>query len=197
MQNDHIDAGLHGTKFLFHALAENGRTDLTWRMLTQKTLPGYGHWVEQGASTLYEAWDCSGSLNHIGFGDISSWFYKVLAGINIAADQPAFKHIIIHPRPVGDLKWVKAEHESMYGLIKSEWQLADGGLHLKIIIPVNTTATVSVSINDEDHAANSVSSVKASIGATLVGVKDGAAVYEVGSGSYSFINSDHMKDLRG
>ena len=54
----------------------------------------------------------AGRGNHIMFGDISAWFYEALAGINPDPAKPGFKHIIIRPRPVGDLKWVKAWHRS-------------------------------------------------------------------------------------
>ena len=45
--------------------------------------------------------------------------------------QPAFKHIIMRPTPVGDLTAVKASYNSPYGKIVSEWTVAGGPFHLE------------------------------------------------------------------
>ncbi len=76
------------------------------------------------------------------FGDIGAWFYEALAGINPDPAKPGFKHIIIRPKPVGDLKWVRAWHRSPYGVIRSSWKREGGKFTLDIEIPANTTATV-------------------------------------------------------
>ena len=64
-----------------HVLVDAGRADLAYSILTQTEFPSYGHWLKQGATTLWEAWDGSGSQNHIMFGDFSAWMYANLAGI--------------------------------------------------------------------------------------------------------------------
>ena len=87
-QDYHIDTGILGAKYLFNALANNGRIDVAYRMATQTTAPSYGNWIEQGATTLWEDWPGASSLNHIMFGDISAWFYKYLAGIQLDPDAP-------------------------------------------------------------------------------------------------------------
>ena len=46
--------------------------------------------------------------------------------------------------PVGDLKFVKATHNSPYGLIASEWHRDGNKFDWQIEIPANTTATVYV-----------------------------------------------------
>jgi alpha-L-rhamnosidase len=178
-QNRHIDTGILGAKYLFRVLTENGRADLAYEIATQTTYPSYGNWLERGATTLWEMWDGGGSQNHIMFGDISAWFYKALAGIDLDPQRPAFKHIIIRPYPVGDLKWAKAEHESMYGLIRSSWQRDGEAFTLDVTIPANTTATVYVPAKDA-ASAGELSDIKPSA------CEGGRAVFEVGSGNYSF-----------
>lgn len=54
-------------------------------------------------------WGDGASRSHIMFGDISAWFHQSLAGLNLDPVRPAFEHIVIRPRPVRDLKWVKAD----------------------------------------------------------------------------------------
>jgi len=178
--NDHLWCGILGTKYLLHVLTDNGRTDVAYAIATQRTFPSWGHWIEQGATTLWESWEGGGSRNHIMFGDISAWFYEALAGINPDPANPGFKHIVIHPHPVGDLTWARAEHKSMYGPIKSSWSITSGKLTLEIEIPANTTAAVYVPAADQ-------AKVTAPQEAKFIGLKDGCATYEVGSGSYKFI----------
>jgi len=82
-RDGHIDTGILGAKYLLNASLQNERPDVAYRVASQKTLPSWGYWIEQGATTLWESWRGTDSRNHIMFGDISAWFYKTLAGIRI------------------------------------------------------------------------------------------------------------------
>ena len=138
----HIDTGIIGAKFILRALSENGRTDLAYKLVARKEQPGWGWWIEQGATTLWEDWKGESSLNHIMFGDVSNWFFQWIAGIGLDPASPGFKHILIRPQPVGDLAWAKATVSSPYGMISSSWNKDAKGFHLDVVIPANTTATV-------------------------------------------------------
>ncbi len=142
--NGHIDTGILGAKYLLNALLENGRADVAYRIASQKDLPSWGWWLEQGATTLWEQWNGTESRNHIMFGDISAWFYKALAGINLDPAVPAFKHFIIKPNLVGGLTSARAAYDSVRGRIVSDWKIKDGRFSLTVTIPANTTATVYV-----------------------------------------------------
>lgn len=142
LRKRHIDCGILGAKYIMHALTENGRADLAYAIATQRTYPGWGHWIEQGATTLWESWSGDTSLNHHMFSDVSAWFYKGLAGINPDESAPGFRHVVIRPNPVGGLEWVRASHESMYGTVSSEWRVDEDRFELRVRIPVNCTATV-------------------------------------------------------
>ncbi len=91
---------------------------------------------------LWEDWKGESSLNHIMFGDVSNWFIQWLGGIGLDPKSPGFKHILIHPQPVGDLTWVKSSHVSPYGTITSAWKRNDNEFKLSISIPPNCTAAV-------------------------------------------------------
>ena len=69
----------------------------------------------QGATTIWELWNgdtAMNSGNHLMLvGDLITWFYENLAGSRPDPAQPGFKHIIMHPTPVGDLTYVKASHK--------------------------------------------------------------------------------------
>ncbi|MDP4184008.1 MAG: family 78 glycoside hydrolase catalytic domain [Bacteroidota bacterium] len=141
--NDHVDVGILGSKALFRMLSQYGYHEQAWRVLQQKTAPGYGSMLAVEPTTLSENWDGHASQNHIMFGDISGWFYSYLAGIQIDPASPGFKHFILRPMPAGDLKWVKAEHRSPYGLIRSRWDKnGDGTYTAQFTVPAGTRATI-------------------------------------------------------
>jgi len=78
------------------------------------------------------------------FGSVDAWFYKVLAGINVDPAGPGFRKVIIRPHPVKDLKYVSASVRTVKGTISSSWSNLTGSLSLKVSLPTNTQAKVSV-----------------------------------------------------
>ena len=147
-QDGHLDTGILGAKYLFRSLTDGGRVDVAYRIATQTTFPSYGDWLQKGATTLWEDWAGGASLNHIMFGDISAWFYEALAGITPDPEHPGFRHFVINPHAVADLTWVKAEHGSPYGTIRSAWRLESRRLTLQVTVPPSTTATIRVPATD-------------------------------------------------
>ena len=57
---------------------------------------------------------------------------------------------------------------------------------LSVTIPANTTAMVCVPAASAEKVMESGKAVDKSVGVKFVGMKEGAAVYEVGSGEYHF-----------
>ncbi len=185
-QDYHIDTGILGAKYIFNALADNGRIDVAYRMATQTTAPGYGYWIEKGATTLWEDWPGGSSLNHIMFGDISAWFYKYLAGIQVDPDYPGFARFMIQPRPVGDLKWVKARTDTIRGRIVSDWKIEKDRFILNLSIPTNTSATVYIPTAEPKTIAESGKIIGSAIGVRVLGMSQRQAVLDVASGQYEF-----------
>ncbi len=152
---DHIDCGILGAKALFHVLSDNGHHDLAYAIATQPDFPGYGDWIAQGATTLWEDWpDKEGSLNHIMFGDIVTWFYRSLAGIQVDPEEPGFRHVIFRPRPAADLTFARAETQSPFGKIKAHWHREGDQFTYTVLVPPNTRATVHMP-DDKVHEVNS------------------------------------------
>jgi len=140
---DHIDCGILGAKALFHVLSDHGHHDLAYTIATQPDFPGYGDWIAQGATTLWEDWpDKEGSLNHIMFGDIVTWFFRSLAGIQVDPQEPGFRHVIFRPRPVADLSFARAQTQSPFGKIKAHWHRQGDQFSYTVLVPPNTRATV-------------------------------------------------------
>ena len=183
----HIGTGLIGGQYLNRVLSDNGRADLCYTIASQKDYPSWGYMVQHGATTIWELWNgntadpAMNSGNHVMLiGDLVIWLYEYLAGIAPDNTQPGFKHIVMRPEPVGDLKFVKAKHNSPYGLISSEWHRDGSKFNWRIEIPANTTATVYV-------PATKIEAVKAD-GVKPVRFEDGRAVFEIGSGKYHFVS---------
>jgi alpha-L-rhamnosidase len=107
---------------------------------------------------------------------------------------PGFKQIIIKPALVGDVTWVKCHHDSPYGRIVSNWKLEAGKLTMEVTVPANTTATVYVPTKDATDVTESGPSTwlragkpaTKAVGAKFLRMENGAAVYAVGSGTYTF-----------
>jgi alpha-L-rhamnosidase len=183
----HIGTGLIGGQYLNRVLSNNGRADLCYTIASQKDYPSWGYMVEQGATTIWELWNGNtadptmNSGNHVMLiGDLVVWFYEYLAGIAPDDAQPGFKHIVMRPHPVGDLKFVKATHNSPYGLISSEWHRDGSKFDWQIEIPANTTATVYV-------PATSLETVTAK-GAKALRFENGRAIFELGSGQHHIVS---------
>jgi len=192
----HIGTGLIGGQYLMRVLSDHGRADLAYTIATQKDYPGWGYMVSQGATTIWELWNGNtadpgmNSGNHVMLvGDLVIWLYEYLAGIAPDDAQPGFKHIIMRPQPVGDLKFVKATHRSPYGLITSEWHRQDGKFDWRITVPPNATATVYVPAKNADDVMEDGKLAGKAGAVEFLRVENGRAVFQVGSGAFHFIST--------
>ena len=182
----HIDTGILGAKYLLNTLLENGRADVAYRIVSQKDQPSWGWWIAQGATTLWEEWNGSSSRNHIMYGDISAWFYKALAGIRPDPQAPGFKHFYINPQVVGDLTGARGEYESIRGPMVSDWKLKGTDFRLRVVIPPNSTATVTLPTADLAAVRANRAPLAQTEGLSRPRVEAGHVVCEAGSGTYEF-----------
>lgn len=189
-RDEHLATGNLGTKYLFRALSRHGHAELAYRVAMQRTSPGYGYWMEQGATTLWEWWtDDSPSLNHGRWADIVAWFYEELAGLRADPERPGFKHFLVMPQLPGDITWVTARHDSVHGRIEIAWRKReDGRLALSALAPPNTTATVHVPARSQEVVTLDGLPPEMIEGVKFLRFTEGRAVYEIGSGRYEFIS---------
>ncbi len=145
-----LSTGDIGNRYLFQALARNGRNDVMYRMHNHHDLPGYGYQVKMGVTTLTEQWnpELGLSWNHFMMGQIEEWFYSSLGGISPDPSAPGFSRFFIRPAAPEGLEWVKCSYESIRGLIRSEWRIEDGVFFLEIEVPGNTVAAVTLPFGD-------------------------------------------------
>jgi len=193
----HLDFGFLGAQYVLNTLTDHERADVAYTMVNQKTQPGWGWWIEQGATSLWEDWrggDADGGIgghsrDHTFFGDVNAWMMKTLAGINPDPAAPGFKHIFIKPNPVGDLTWAKGSYDSVRGLITSEWHKEDNILWLSVTIPANTTATVFLPADAAETVRENGKPLAGAGGDKLTRFDAGSAEIEIGSGHYEFTSA--------
>lgn len=138
----HFDTGILGTPLLLKVLSENGRTDIAFKIMNQKDVPGFGYLLDKRYTGLWENWEGHSSRCHPMFGSVITWFYQYLGGIKVDEENPGMKQFIIAPQVAGDLSYCNTSFESLYGVIRSNWKVENGKFELTVEIPANTTATV-------------------------------------------------------
>jgi alpha-L-rhamnosidase len=178
-KGDRLSTGFLGTSALMEFLPL-ANPELAYKLATQENYPGWGYMIKQGANSMWESWDGYDSRNHTPFCLISAYFYKFLAGIQIDYSAPGFRHIIINPSIVGDLNYVNAWHDALYGRIKSSWKREQGKLTMEVSIPANTTATIYIPTRSVDSILES--------GRPFIGEENGKAVFRVVSGKFQFVS---------
>jgi alpha-L-rhamnosidase len=141
----HFDTGIIGTRYIFDVLTDNGYPEIIYKMVNQKSFPGYGYMIREGATTLWERWEKlegggMNSHNHIMLGSVDSWFYRTLAGIK--AVEPGWKKIVIKPYIPPDMDYATATINSIHGLISSSWEKIKEMLKYRVIIPIGVTGEI-------------------------------------------------------
>ncbi len=184
-RNLHLSTGFVGAPYIPHVLSENGRLDVAYELVNQKTWPSWLYSVTQGATTIWERWDgwteekgfqspSMNSFNHYAYGSIGAWLYNTTAGIEVDPAQPAYKHSILRPQPGGGLTNAAGTLKTPYGTLTSKWNLDDGKLEWQVEVPPNTTATLHVPASSGQQI-------------TLNGAAVSDAVQEVGAGHYQVV----------
>jgi alpha-L-rhamnosidase len=187
---NHLDTGILGAKYVMQALSDGGRQELAYTLATQTTLPSWGYWINNGATTLLEEWSGQPlgdfSRNHIMFGDISAWCYETLGGINPDPEFPGFKRAIIRPQISGDPTWVKASHRTLYGDMICEWKRTGDQLAIDVAIPPNTSATAYIPAKQVADVMESGKPAASASSVQFLKMDGDRAVFRVQSGRYRF-----------
>jgi alpha-L-rhamnosidase len=188
-ENDgHLDTGIFGTQFFFEILAEHGMQDLAYEAMNKRTAPGYGYWIEQGATTTREGWIHFGSHNHPMFGGGLVWFYRKLAGMQADPEMPGYRHIIFRPQPAGEMDFVKYLNNTARGKTGINWENTGKTFSMDVTIPVGSQATVYVPASAENNVTENGKKPDGNM-VRFLRMEDGYAVFSVESGEYKFQSS--------
>ena len=183
----HLDTGLLGTFIMLDLLIQENRNDLVDLIMGQTTYPGWGYLIKElGLKTWPETWSGWGSHVILVTATPGSWFYEGLGGILPDPANPGFRHFTLRPGIVKSVDWVKCSYQSPYGKIVSNWKREGDKLTMDVTIPANTTATVYVPARDAAGVTESGNPAIKAEGVKFLRMENDAAVYEVGSGCYSF-----------
>ncbi|MBN1260046.1 MAG: family 78 glycoside hydrolase catalytic domain, partial [Anaerolineae bacterium] len=194
----HLATGFVGTPYLLHVLTQAGHLDVAYALLNQTSWPSWLYPITQGATTIWERWDGwtpekgfqtpdMNSFNHYAYGSVGDWLYAVVGGIDIDPGQPGYKHIVLRPRPGGDLAFAQATYDALYGRIESHWRVSEEALEWDVVIPPNTTATAYVPAHSGDTVLEGDTPAHFAEGITLLRREFAAAVYALGAGRYRFL----------
>jgi alpha-L-rhamnosidase len=192
----HLSTGVIGTQWLMRGLTNGGRPDIAYKIAGNSDYPSWGYMVERGATTIWELWNgdtadpAMNSHNHVMLlGDLIVWYYENLAGIKTAAGHPAFRQIDMRPVFVNDLDHVSASYHSMHGMIKSDWRKNGRKLTWSITVPGNTKAIVHIPASSEKQVLENGKKIPSVKGVRFLRMENDRAVFEVGSGEYTFTST--------
>lgn len=140
-----VGTGFLSTPFLLQTLAENGYVESAYRMLENEQAPGWLAMVNQGATTVWEEYECfdengtplAHSFNHYSMGAVCSFLYDTVCGVRIIGENS----IALRPLPGGTFTFAKAQVLTAYGKVSSAWERQeDGSVSYCFEIPGNVTA---------------------------------------------------------
>ncbi|MGA2231391.1 MAG: family 78 glycoside hydrolase catalytic domain [Tepidisphaeraceae bacterium] len=182
----HLSTGFVGVGYLNPALSAIGRTDLAYQLLLTDTYPSWLFPVKEGATTIWERWDgytpdrgfqasSMNSFNHYSLGAVGKWLYNGAGGIVNDEEHPGFKHFFLNPQMSTKFTSYKATFDSPYGVISSDWRIGNGQVTYDVIVPPNTTATLTLPASGADLKAT---------GAPVVAADNGQ--WTLAAGSYEF-----------
>ncbi len=148
-----LTTGFLGTPYLCPALSENGLDEYAYELLLADKCPSWLYAVDRGATTMWERWNSiredgsmgdvrMNSFNHYAFGAIAEWMYRYVAGINPVEEAPGFRRMVLAPRPSSCFDHARAQLETPYGTVSSQWRLENGIIELEFRIPFNTEAEI-------------------------------------------------------
>lgn len=206
-----LNTGFLGTAILNQTLSEFGLNDEAYTLLLQRQDPSWLYSIDQGATTIWERWNSytvakgygpvsMNSFNHYSYGIVAEWMFRYMAGIVPDESNVGFHHFILRPTPdrrrilrqqQKRITSVDADFMSTYGPIKAAWQ-CDGGEELSytVTIPANTTATLYLPVSEGKDLFEGGRPVKNVSEIEYLGIQDGVAVCNLGSGTYTFTVAD-------
>jgi alpha-L-rhamnosidase len=186
---NHVTAGDIGFHYVVDALIQGGRSDVLLDMLQRTDAPSYGYQLQQGATSLTEAWDANpaSSQDHFMLGDGEEWFYRGLGGIRVDRSLPPAQQITLRPAVPTGFDWVRTRYLSSLGPIESEWRRNGAQLVYDFSIPANSTAFIEVQANNPRAVTINGHAASAADGVLSMHVDGPNLRIEVSSGTYRIV----------
>lgn len=138
-----LGTGFLSTPFILDVLADIN-IEYAYKLLENEKMPGWLFMTKMGATTIWESWEGTqaqggiASLNHYSKGAVCEWLFRAMCGINVSGEN----HFVIKPHPGGHFTFANAQYNSVFGTVKSGWEIKDGKAAYTIEIPANCTAEI-------------------------------------------------------
>lgn len=190
-RDNHLSTGMVTTHLLLPALSKAGLNAAAFAIVNQTTLPSWGYFLRQDATSMWERWDSKtdafnpeamNSYNHANLGTCTEWFYRYVLGVD--ALEPGYAKIRIRPTPGEGLDEARGSYDSARGRIAVDWKKTPETFTLVVTVPPNSDAEVHVPAWSAQTVTESGSTPGE--GVTFLREENGAFVFGVGSGTYHF-----------
>ena len=153
-----MSTGFLGTPYILHALSDNGRGDVAYKLFFNEDNPSWLYSVNRGATTMWEHWNSlkedgsfwsasMNSFNHYAYGCVGDWMFSDVCGIDIADDGAGYSKIILAPKPCRRLGFARATIDTVCGKIKSSWYYTGSAgeqINFEFDVPENTVARIQL-----------------------------------------------------
>lgn len=73
---------------------------------------------------------------------MADWLHRSVAGLAPAA--PGYRRLSMRPTPGGGLTHARARHHTPYGPAECAWAIAGGQIMVDVVVPPNTSASVTL-----------------------------------------------------
>ena len=142
-----LASGEVGLRQVFSSLADIGRDDIVYKMVTNDSMPSYKYFLDRGLTTLPEYWNfeepwfgMARSRNHAMMGHVKEWFTKYILGIRRAA--VGYDAVDVKPSTAGVLTSAAGKITTPHGAVHSSWRIDSGSFSLTVRIPVGVKAGI-------------------------------------------------------
>lgn len=166
-----ITTGFLGTPLILHAMSKNGHAAEAYTMLMRREIRSWLYQVDQKATTIWERWDAiqedgsfhSGSMdtatesqedasmisyNHYAYGAVIDWVYRNVAGLSPVLHEPAYRKVIVAPKPAEGFAFAEATIETRFGLLAIRWDIQPSGdLSIRLEVPFGATAILDLPLS--------------------------------------------------
>ena len=159
-QDMHLTTGNLCSRFVVEVLLRYGYADEALEVLTQKTYPGWGFMMENGATTLWERWEKvdtyegvskMASYNHAMSGAAAIVLHKYLLGISVDEEHPGFARFTVDPKIPEKLNRAEGSLQTVRGRAGCRWEKKENGaLMLEVDVPFGTEAEIALPAFDEN-----------------------------------------------
>lgn len=143
-----LDTGFLSVDRILDVLCGTGSRDLAYEILFQRRAPSWLYEVEQGATTVWEAWKAimpdgtpsACSFNHYAFGCVGRFLYQRIGGLCV--EKPGYRKFRVEPDFHCGLQNAEIEYRCVFGQIRIRWNVSDGAYRLTVEIPAGAEARI-------------------------------------------------------